>query len=69
MKELYNNIDNYLNKLGECNVSRFYSDSNQITVTASKNICRTDIEKIMKNFGYKLYTSGSNDNYIMYTFK
>ena len=71
-EELWNAIDRHLQQLGDVYVSKFYSDENQITVAANKNIGRggkKEAIEIMKNFGYNHYTSGANGEYIMMTFK
>lgn len=71
-KELWDAIDKHLQQLGDVYVSKFYSDENQITVAANRNIGREEkkeVIEIMKNFGYNYYTSGANDEFIMMTFR
>ncbi len=70
--DIYDNIDSKLSQIGDdVYVSRFYSDENQITIAAHKNIGREgrkEVINIMKEFGYDLYTTGGNDDFIMMTF-
>lgn len=69
---IYDKIDSMLSQIGDnVYVSRFYSDENQITIAAHKNIGREgrkEVINIMKEFGYDLYTTGANDDFIMMTF-
>lgn len=68
-RDLYDEIDNRLQKFGDAYVSRFYSDENQITLAVHKSInMRNKIQKMMSLFGFELYTTGANDDYIMMTF-
>ena len=70
--ELWDAIDKHLRQLGDVYVSRFYSDEDQITIAANKNIGREgrkEVIETMKNFAYDYYTSGANDEFIMMTFK
>lgn len=69
---IYDKIDSMLSQIDDnVYVSRFYSDENQITIAAHKNIGgegRKEVINIMKEFGYDLYTTGANDDFIMMTF-
>lgn len=69
---IYDKIDSMLSQIGDnVYVSRFYSDENQITIAAHKNIGREgrkEVINVMKEFGYDLYTTGGNDDFIMMTF-
>lgn len=68
-RDLYDEIDNRLQKFGDAYVSRFYSDENQITLAVHKSInMRNKIQEMMSLFGFELYTTGANDDYIMMTF-
>lgn len=70
-RELFDRISSYLERLGDVSVSNFYSDDQNIVVAAHKNARgkRGEIDKIMFNFGYKLYDASANDEYIYYTYK
>ena len=66
-------IDKSLSQIdNDTYVSRFYSDENQITIAVSRSVNRIGRQKIieiMKDYGYRFYTSGANGEYIMMTFK
>lgn len=68
----YDEMDERLQEIGDAHVSRFYCDENQITLAVNMNTGsegRIEAENIMKDFGYKLYDLGTNEPYVMMTFK
>lgn len=68
----YDEMDDRLQEIGDAHVSRFYCDENQITLAVNMNTGsegRIEAENIMKDFGYKLYDLGTNEPYVMMTFK
>lgn len=68
----YDEMDERLQEIGDAHVSRFYSDENQITLAVNMNTGsegRIEAENIMRDFGYKLYDLGTNESYVMMTFK
>lgn len=70
--EFYDTIDERLERSGDAHISRFYSDGRErITVAANVNIGeqgRENVADIMRDFGYGLYDSGANGDYIMMEF-
>ena len=70
-RELFDTITSHLQHLGDVRVSNFYSDDYNITIAMHKTVSgkRKEIDVIMKGFGYTLYDSGANDDYVMLTYK
>ena len=71
-EELYDRIDEYLSKIGDARVSRFYCTDSIITIAMNQTLGKegkNQIFNIMDNLGYKCVNAGGNGEYIMYDFK
>lgn len=71
IRDLFDKIDEQLSAVCDAHVSRFYSDENNITIAVSRRnvMCKNDVIAIMKDFGYGLYDTGVNGEYLMMTFQ
>ena len=69
--EEFDRIDDMLEKYGDVCVFRFYSDLDDLTISANKDVMQQKdaIVNDMKRFGYILYTVNSDGDYIMLEFK
>ncbi len=71
-EELYDRIDEYLSKIGDAKVCRFYCTDSIINIAMNQTLGREGKNKIfniMENLGYKCVNAGGNGEYIMYDFK
>lgn len=71
-EELYDRIDEYLSKIGDVKVCRFYCTDSTINIAMNQTLGREGKNKIfniMENLGYKCVNAGGNGEYIMYDFK
>jgi hypothetical protein len=71
-EELYDRIDEYLSKIGDAKVCRFYCTNSIINIAMNQTLGREGKNKIfniMENLGYKCVNAGGNGEYIMYDFK
>lgn len=71
-EELYDRIDEYLSKIGDAKVCRFYCTDSIINIAMNKTLGKegkNQIFNIMENLGYKYVNAGGNGEYIMYDFK
>ena len=71
IRDLFDKIDEQLSAVCDAHVSRFYSGENNITIAVSRRnaMCKNDVIAIMKDFGYDLYDTGANGEYLMMTFQ
>lgn len=71
-EELYDRIDEYLSKIGDAKVCRFYCTNSIINIAMNQTLGKEGKNKIfniMGNLGYKCVNAGGNEGYIMYDFK
>lgn len=71
-KELYDRIDEYLSKIGDAEVCRFYCTDSIINIAMNQALGdegKSKIFNIMGNLGYKCVNAGGNGEYIMFDFK
>lgn len=71
-EELYDRIDEYLSKIGDVKVCRFYCTDSTINIAMNQTLGKegkSKIFNIMGNLGYKCVNAGGNEEYIMYDFK
>ena len=70
MKELFDKIDALLDSRCEtAYVSRFYSDSDNVTIATTSRGEFEEIHRIMSSVGFSHYDTGSSYNYYMLTYK